>query len=117
MTGLVTAYCPLTTTGAEETALQTVGETRFVVDCKVNPVALVGHLTITLAPERIMVSCGGDSGAVPTSATVCPPPAAMAVTPFKPAGTIDWPHSGKTPVLVFPAPHATSVALTFKATA
>ena len=68
--GLVTAFCPLTTTGAGELVIQTDGETRFVVDCKVNPVVLVGHLTITFAPERIMVSCGGDSGAVPTSATV-----------------------------------------------
>ena len=57
-TGLVTAFCPLTTTGPGETALQTAGETRFVVDCKVNPGALVGHVKITLASERIIVSCG-----------------------------------------------------------
>gem|GEM_PF-2874190 len=67
-TGLVTAFCPLTTTGAGETVLQTTGETRFVVDCKVNPAASVGHVKTTLAPEEIMVSSGG--GAVPTSATV-----------------------------------------------
>jgi hypothetical protein len=58
VTGLVTAFCPLTTTGAGETVVQTAGETRFVVDCKVNPVALVGHVKITLAAERMMVSCG-----------------------------------------------------------
>src|ERR1035437_8420771 len=57
--GLVTAFCPLTTTGAGELVIQTAGETRFVVDCKVNPVSLVGHVKITLAPEGIMVSCGG----------------------------------------------------------
>jgi hypothetical protein len=57
--GLVTVFCPLTTTGAGELVIQTVGETRFVVDCKVNPVALVGHVKITLAPEGVMVSSGG----------------------------------------------------------
>src|SRR5450759_5168644 len=56
--GLVTAFWPLTTTGAGELVIQTAGETRFVVDCKVNPAALVGHVKITLAPERMMVSCG-----------------------------------------------------------
>ena len=57
--GLVTVFCPLTTTGAGELVVQTAGETRFVVDCKVNPAALVGHVKITLAPEGMMVSCGG----------------------------------------------------------
>ena len=56
---MVTAYCPLTTTGAGELVIQTASETRFVVDCKVNPAALAGHVKITLAPEGIMVSCGG----------------------------------------------------------
>ena len=45
-------------TGPGETVLQTAGETRFVVDCKVNPAALVGHVKITFTPEEIMVSCG-----------------------------------------------------------
>ena len=36
--GLVTVFCPLTTTGAGEFVFQTAGEARFVVDCKVNPV-------------------------------------------------------------------------------
>jgi len=35
----INVFCPLITTGAGETALQTAGETRFVVDCKVNPAA------------------------------------------------------------------------------
>ena len=38
--------------------VQTTGETRFVVDCKMNPVALVGHLKIILPPARIVVSRG-----------------------------------------------------------
>ena len=56
--GLVTAFCPLTTTGAGGLVLQTMGETRFVVNCKVNSMPLVGHAKITLAPEGVMVSCG-----------------------------------------------------------
>ena len=55
--GLVTVFCPLTTTGAGELVAQT-GETRFVVDCKVKPVALVGHVKITFAPEGIKLSSG-----------------------------------------------------------
>ena len=57
--GLKTTFCPpMMTTGSEELVLQTAGETRFVVDCKVNPVALVGHVKITFAPEGMMDSCG-----------------------------------------------------------
>ena len=57
----VTALFVLTTTGPVETVLQTTGETRLVVDCKVNPAALVGHVKITFAPERIIVSWGGGN--------------------------------------------------------
>src|SRR5665213_4465163 len=57
---LVTALFVLTMTAAGATLLQTAGETRFVVDCNVNPAALVGHVKITLAPEGIIVSCGGS---------------------------------------------------------
>ena len=57
--GLVTVFCPLTTTGTGKLALQTEGETRLVADCRVNPAAFVGHVTTTLVPERVMVSCGG----------------------------------------------------------
>ncbi len=35
--------------------VQTDGETRFVVDRKVNPMALVGHLKLAFAPERMEV--------------------------------------------------------------
>ena len=38
--GLVTVFCPSATIGAGELVLQTAGETRFVVDCTVNPTAL-----------------------------------------------------------------------------
>ena len=58
---MVTAFCPLTITGAGETVAQTAGETRFVVDCKVNPATLVGPVKITLAPEGVMVSRGGGN--------------------------------------------------------
>ena len=44
-------FCPPITTGAGELVVQTAGETRFVVDCKVNPAALVGHVKITSAPQ------------------------------------------------------------------
>src|SRR6266851_9571115 len=60
-TRLVTAYCPLTITGLEELVVQT-GETRFVVDCKVKPAALVGHVKITFAPDGMTVSCGALTG-------------------------------------------------------
>src|SRR5260221_9445588 len=55
--GFVAVSCPLTTTGAGELVVQT-GETRFVVDCNVNPTALVGHVKMTFAPEGMIVSCG-----------------------------------------------------------
>src|SRR2546425_2224200 len=59
--GLVTVSCPLTTTGGGELVVQTAGETRFVVDCKRNPAASVGHVKITFAPEGIIVSCGSGN--------------------------------------------------------
>jgi hypothetical protein len=42
----VTVYCPPTTAGVRETGAQTTGAKRFVVDCKVNPALLVGHVKI-----------------------------------------------------------------------
>lgn len=50
--GLVTANCPTTLD-------HTADETSFVLDCKVKPGALFGHVTITLVPDAVMVSCGG----------------------------------------------------------
>lgn len=55
---LVTMFWPLTTTGPRRTVAQTVGERRFVVHCKVKPVALLGHVRITYAPERTIASGG-----------------------------------------------------------
>ena len=57
----VTALFVLTTTAAGETLLQTVVETKFVVDCKVNPAALVGHVKMTFVPEGNMVSVGAGA--------------------------------------------------------
>src|ERR1035441_288660 len=57
----VTALFVLTTTAAGETLLQTVVETRLVVDCKVNPAALVGHVKMTLAPEGNIASVGAGA--------------------------------------------------------
>ena len=38
--------------------VQAVGKERFVVDCKVNPAAFVGHANRTLDREIVIVSCG-----------------------------------------------------------
>ena len=57
--GLVAVFCPLMTTGAGETVVQTADDTRLVVDCNVKPVALVVHVKITFAPEGMILNCGG----------------------------------------------------------
>ena len=58
----MTAFWPSMTIGPGETAVQTAGETRFVVDCKVNPAASDGQVKITFALEEITISCGGPTG-------------------------------------------------------
>jgi hypothetical protein len=68
-TGLVTVFWPLTTTGAGELVVQTPGEPRFVVDCKMKPVALTGHVKTTLDLQGMMVS-GGGSGTMLSRKTV-----------------------------------------------
>ena len=55
---LVTVFCPLTTTGIGESVFQNVGGIRLVVDCKLNPAGLAGHIKTTFAPEGRMVSFG-----------------------------------------------------------
>src|SRR5258707_1356120 len=72
--GLVTVFWPLMATGAGEFVLQAEGEVKFVVDCKVNPTALVDHFkTIPPGevPEGVMVTCAGEEsrfvGSVPAS--------------------------------------------------
>src|SRR5215831_10337673 len=71
VTGLVTVFWPAMTTGAGELVLQTTGETRLVVDCKVKPTALVDHDRTASVPEGMIVSCAGDEnrfvGLVPAS--------------------------------------------------
>jgi hypothetical protein len=42
--GLVAAFWPSTKAGAGETVVQIAGETRFVVDYKVNPAGLIRHI-------------------------------------------------------------------------
>ena len=100
--GLVSVFCPLTITGAGELVAHTAGELRFVVDCKVNPTALVGHVKIIFVPEGITVSCGGGTGSerlntVPLSEL--PPPVAV---PYKVLPDRIKPAFGKTPSLLVP---------------
>src|SRR5258708_2671318 len=44
--GLVTVFWPLATTGAAEKGVQIAGKTRFVVDCRVKPMASEGQVKI-----------------------------------------------------------------------
>ena len=79
--GLVTAFCPLTRTGPGETVIQAAVETWFVLDCKVKPGALVGHVKMTFAPEGITDSCGALTDSSERLNTVplpeLPPPTAV----------------------------------------
>jgi len=58
--GFVTVFSPLTKTGASGLVVQT-GEARFVVDCRVKPVKLVGQVRITFWPSGVMDNCGGKT--------------------------------------------------------
>ena len=51
MVFVTTLFVPMTAYGGGETVVQTVGGTRFVVDCKMNSRTLVGQVTIALVPE------------------------------------------------------------------
>ena len=70
---MVTVYCPLTTTGAGELLVHTADEPRFVVDCKVKPVALVGHVKITFPAEGTKASCGDNERLKTTPKPKSPP--------------------------------------------
>ena len=87
--GLVTVFCRSTTTGPGETLVQIAGETRLVVDCKVNVAALVGQVKITLALEGMIVSWGGMKRLNTVPLPELPPPYAVPYTllpdNFKPA--------------------------------
>ena len=54
--GPVTVFCPLTMTGRGELVVQADAEARFVVDCIVKPLALVGQLSMTFPPEAMIAS-------------------------------------------------------------
>ena len=58
----VTTLFVFTTTGTGNVLLQ-MDEVRLVANCRVNPVALVGHSTRTFVPEGMMVNFGGTGGA------------------------------------------------------
>ena len=76
---MVTAFCPLTIICLGETGLQAVGETRFVVDCKVKPEAGVGtfegQVIIISFPARLNANCGGGNSKLNTlPVPEAPPP-------------------------------------------
>ena len=56
---MVTVNCPLTMVVAEELVLQTADAARFVVNCRVNPGALVGQANTTFVPDREIINVGG----------------------------------------------------------
>src|ERR1019366_27404 len=95
--GLVTVFCPLTTTGPGETVLQNTGESRFVADCSVKPVALTGHVKTTSAPAGVMASCGGGNGILNTVPVPLVPP--NMVVPYR-----VLPDKIKSPIGEFPSP-------------
>src|SRR5580658_11369614 len=93
----VTTFCPFMTTGAGKLVLRAAGE-RFVVDSKVNPTALVGHAKTTLAPERVMASCGGPANEI---LNTVPPPELPPITavPYRVLPDKINPSAGNTPSL------------------
>ena len=92
-------FCPLRTTGSGETVVQAAGETRFVVDCKVNPAALVGHVKIIFAPEGITVSCGWNE--ILNTEPLPPLPPSYAV-PYRVLPDRINPADGSAPSLLVP---------------
>src|SRR5882724_1977062 len=89
--GLVTVYCSFITTGNGETALQAIGERMFVVDCRLNPVTLLGQVKITFVLERVIFNCGGlpvsemeNKVPKPTLPPVCAVPYKMLLDKIKP---------------------------------
>ena len=78
----MTVFCPLTVPGAARLVV-TADEPRFVVDCKVNPVALVGQLKMTFAPAGVIVSCGRVTGNVMLNIVPLPQVPPRQVVPYK----------------------------------
>src|SRR5256885_2436471 len=56
---------------------------RAGADCKVKPVALVGHVKITLLPEATIVSCGGVTGNVRLNTVPSPKSPPPYVVPYR----------------------------------
>src|SRR5260370_28103249 len=78
--GLVTVFWRLRTTGPGETLVQNTGETRLVVDCKVNVAALVGQVKMTFALEGMIFSWGGMKRLNTVPLPALPPPCAVPYT-------------------------------------
>ena len=80
--------CGPTTAGGLVASVQMAGGVKLRVDCSVNPAAFVGQVRMSWLP----LGCAfkyGSNGAEPTSATVYPNPAAIAVTPLWAAAGTD----------------------------
>src|SRR5688572_15481185 len=89
-------------TGPGATFVQIVGETRLAVDCKVNPATLVGHVTITSDPIRMIVSRGGGGGDGSVRLNTVPLPGEMPppiVVPYKVLSDKITPPHGESPSL------------------
>ena len=99
--------CAPRTAGGLVDSIQVKGRVKWSVDCNVNPTAFVDQERISSFPLGLACK-DGRSGTVPRSATLWPLPAAMAVTPLQPAGTVVWPIQS--------AHHATTLPSFFKAT-
>ena len=98
--GLVTAFCPLTTTGPGETVVQTADALRLVVDSKVDPVTLVGHVKITVVAEAAMVSCGGLTGNAMLNTVPAPELPPRGAAPYRVLPDKTKPAFGKPPSLL-----------------
>ena len=57
--GFVTMFWPLITVAGEEIVVQIADGPRFVLECRLNPLADVGQLKITFDPVRLIDICGG----------------------------------------------------------
>ena len=89
-------------TGAAISLVQTNGESKFVVVCRANPVALAGHVKITAGPDRVMVNSGGpDKERLNTMPVpLVPPPSAV---PYRVLPDKISPASGCAPSMLSPA--------------
>ena len=70
-------------TGAGELLLQTELEPRFVVDCRVNAVALVGQDRMIFPRPAVMVSCGELTGSEMLNTVPVPELPSANVVPYR----------------------------------